>query len=63
MKASYKTIKNEYKNLTIYRGVVKSAYFNKTIWIDRLHKKDAINDALNEIDLINSMSKFPNSQF
>ena len=59
-------------DLTIYTGVVecwdKSFSTTKPLWtqklmIDRIKQDDAFNDASNEIELLMSISKHPNTQF
>ena len=63
MKATYKRNIRKYDNLVTYNGVVDTGYYKETLLIDRISKEDAINDATNEIELLESMSKYPNSQF
>ena len=63
MKATYKRNVRKYDNLITYNGVVDTGYYKETLLIDRISKEDAINDATNEIELLESMSKYPNSQF
>ena len=63
MKATYKRNIRKYDNLITYNGVVDTGYYKETLLIDRISKEDAINDATNEIELLESMSKYPNSQF
>ena len=63
MKATYKRNVRKYDSLVTYNGVVDTGYYKETLLIDRISKEDAINDATNEIELLESMSKYPNSQF
>ena len=61
MQAKYKI--NNYDNLISYTGIVDAGYWKEELMIERLNKQDAINDAINEIKLLESISKYPDSQF
>ena len=67
-----KAIKGKLGHFTIYTGQVQAfdPGYSKTkpLWttklmVDRLTKEDAIQDAKNEIELLESINKHPNSQF
>ena len=61
MQAKYKI--NNYDNLITYTEIVDAGYWKEELMIERLNKQDAINDAINEIELLESISKYPDSQF